>query len=180
MRHHDVGEAAQALLVGGAEIARREADEAQGADPQPRAEDQRRARIEPHLRRAGHERVRGEARVRPGVLRHEHGVALDRAAAEGDVPRRALDVEAAPRLEPRPFAVDERDQGDRDPEQVARRLADRIEVPLAVRIEDLQVVEGLEALRLGHEPHRSVAILPGNATVMAQACGFLKRGATIW
>ncbi len=102
-------------------------DDTQGAQGQAIVGDQGRPGVKADERIARDQRVAGEARVRAGVFDH-HDIGLpDGVVAEGEVARRAADIDAHPGLEPLPVAVDEADQGNGHAQDLGSQLRQVIE-----------------------------------------------------
>ncbi len=126
------------------ELARRAVHDAESPERMTLRRDERLACIEADPGLPDHERVLDEAGVLAGV-RHDEDLAVeDRVAAERDVARRLLEVEADARLEPLPVGVDEADQGDRGAADRGRERRQVVEGLLGTRVEDVEPAEGLE------------------------------------
>src|SRR5690606_20236560 len=127
------------------EIPRLRVDQAQRAEPQPGVVMERAASVETCKRRPLDEGVVCEVRVCLKISDEEDAV-LDRGVnAEGVAPRRLLDVEPLPRLEPLPVLLEEGDHADRAIEEKSSEPDDGIEVRPGRCANDAQHLKGMQA-----------------------------------
>ncbi|WP_244477086.1 hypothetical protein [Methylobacterium sp. Leaf117] len=87
--------------------------ETQGSDANSLMQNEGRSGIEPDAERTRDQRVFRESRIGQCILDNEGIIRKDRIVAECDVPRRLLDVDPAPSLEPLTILIHQRDEGDR-------------------------------------------------------------------
>ena len=113
-------------------------DHAQSPELEAFARDQRHARIEADPGLAGDQRIAREPLVLMCIGHQQYPVLQDGMSAERHIPGRLCGVQAMVRLEPLPVVIDQRDQRDRCPEQVAGQAGDAIEGLLRCRVEYVQ------------------------------------------
>ena len=140
--HDDGGQALESFDVGRRRRrARLLVDDAERAEVVAVRVGQHRTHIEAEAGLADDQGVANEPGVGAGVLDdHDRtGRLFDSVSAEGPRARGLVDVDAAPRLEPLAVLVDQRHQGDRRVEQVARQPGQAVERFFRRGVEDTVV-----------------------------------------
>ena len=120
------------------ELARAVVDQAQGSDRAAIGRPDPVAGIETHPRCACHERVFGEAVVEQRIGNHQRLRQQDGVGTERLFARCLLRVQAGVRLEPLALCIDERNQCDRNIEQLRRQPRDAVEAFLRRCVEQVQ------------------------------------------
>ena len=122
--------------------------DAERAEAEARRHDERRPGVEADEGRPGDEGAMCEPLVLRRVLDVEDIVRLDRSIAEGDAPRRLDERHAALRPEPLPIRIDQRHRRDRHFEDAPDELYDPVKPRIRPGIQDLQILKGMQPLRL--------------------------------
>ncbi len=145
--HHLGGEVVQPLAFRRVQFPWLAVENAQATNGIAALGDQGRTRIEAHMGGAHHQRVMAEARIATSIVDLHPAVRrLDGMGAEGVLSWHLRQVEADPCLEPLTVAIHQADQRGRYVEAAGDQLAKAIEFLRWRRVEQLQGVQGVEAI----------------------------------